>query len=155
MRYLILDTNIVSTLIKADLFHLVRAVFPHHKLLIPEAVEDELKRAGFEEPSLKCEKITPEEEKTLSGISGRHSGLGKGELECIAMAVTRDYPMLTNDRKAKNAALQEGVRCWGLPEFLRAVHLSGILTKEQLKAIVERIEDKDNIRFKHKERIYR
>ena len=155
MKGLILDTNIISTFLRTDLLHLINAVFPNHAVIIPEAVLSELKRANFENLSIRCESIRPEEKRILVRISREYNNLGMGELECIAIAVNRQYPMLTNDRKAQKAAIDEGVKCWNLPELLRAALLKKVVTGKELRIIVERIEEKDDILFKNKEYIYR
>ena len=85
----------------------------------------------------------------------KYSGLGRGELESLCIALYRDAPVLSNDRNAKSVAHREGVKCWSLPEILRALFIGKLMSSEEIKEIIGEIESKDNIVFKNPERITR
>ena len=153
MKCLVLDTNIVSTLLKVRSFKHLYTTFPAYSLVITPAVANELDRAGFHDVPAIIETLTSDELSIQTRISEKRKSLGKGELECIAISLHRNWPLLTNDRKAQNVALSEGVPCWNLSELLRAMYLKKSVSKKELQKIIEDIEEKDNVLFKNKERI--
>ena len=154
MKILVFDTNIVSTILKVDCFDSLKTTFPNYMFIIPSAVESELTEAGLSSSDFEVKELSSEELEMATDLSQEHKSLGQGELQCLALSLKKRAPFFTNDRKARSVALKETVSCWNLPEILRAMFLKGILTREELKQLIDDIEEKDNIVFKNKERIY-
>jgi len=154
MKTLVFDTNIVSTIQKVAGLDSLKATFPNCIFIIPPAVESELKKAGLSSYDFEVKELSSRELEIVTDLSQRHNSLGLGELQCMALSINKGFPCFTNDRKACFAALKEGVSCWNLPEILRAMLLKGVLTREELKDLIDNIENKDNIVFRNKERIY-
>lgn len=154
MRTIILDTNIVSTFLKIDELSLLQSLFPNHVLAITTGVREELQAAEFNTGPFAMVKLTRDENDRKEILARTYGFLGKGELECIAFGLSRSIPMLTNDHRAKNAALEQGITCFDLPEILRAMIFKGTIDLVRLQQIVHAIESKDNIIFKNVERLY-
>jgi len=71
--------------------------------------------------------------------------LGKGELEAIAYCKTEKCIFATNDIKARQFAKYEGVSVISLQAILRALWKKKIKSKEEVKQILEKIKDTDNL----------
>jgi predicted nucleic acid-binding protein len=78
----------------------------------------------------------------------------EGERETIAVAKSRDYEILTNERLVKNWCRQAGFTYWDLPGILRALWRTNLLTKEQVRRLIMQIEEKDRIVFKDQQQIF-
>ena len=154
MTGVLLDTNIVSTFIKIDQLPLLASLFPNHSLTITGGVLEELSAAGFLDVPLRVTYLTRDEATLLEILTRRYGFLGKGELECITICLSRSLRLLTNDRKAKTVARENNIGCWDLPEILRAMLLKGIIEKDQLRKIIRAIETRDNIIFKNADRLW-
>jgi predicted nucleic acid-binding protein len=154
MNKIILDTNIVSTFIKIEKLPLLASLFPNHVLTMSKGVKEELTASLFQDIPIDETSLSPDEFLFFDKFAKRYGSLGKGELECITICISRSIPMLTNDRKAKNVAIENGVLCWDLPEILRALLLKHLVDPDQLEILIKSIEDEDNIVFKNKVRLF-
>jgi predicted nucleic acid-binding protein len=72
-------------------------------------------------------------------------GLGKGELEAIAFCKTRKCIFVTNDKKAREVAKKNGILVLSLQAVLKAIWKKKIKNKNEVKQILERIKDVDNL----------
>jgi hypothetical protein len=77
-----------------------------------------------------------------------------GERETIAVAKSRGHAILTNETHVINWCKRNGIVCWDLPRILRALWRTDLLTKAQVRELVEQIEVKDRIVFKNQEAIF-
>lgn len=112
-----MDTDILSTFAKIGEVGLLKNLFPSDELLIPDGVYEELmhiKELGYEfvDDILDFVKDTTmtQDELTVYHSFLSSTNLGKGELQCIAICTSRNYPFLTNDKKAKNFAKAKGIK---------------------------------------------
>jgi predicted nucleic acid-binding protein len=69
--------------------------------------------------------------------------LGKGELQCIVICMSRICPFLTNDKKAKNFAREKGIKTWDIPDLLKAIWKAGIKRREEVRILIDLLEMKD------------
>ena len=162
---IIIDTNILSTFCRVDEFSLLFKLFPKHNFGIPPAVFDEVINAvqvGYtflekiihyiESKKLELLSLTPNELLLKQNLP---SSFGGGDLECIIISRRESYILLTNDKRMRNYCLSNNVVVYDLPEILRALWKSEIISIEQLQSLVCEIEDKDNILIKNKEEIFK
>lgn len=73
----------------------------------------------------------------------------------LIISRSRDIPLLTNDSKLYRKAVKKGVKVYDLRQILKSVYLGGLVSKNKLKDIVGKIEEKDNTNIKEKEDLFR
>ncbi len=78
-----------------------------------------------------------------------------GELESVAACKLRKIALLTNERSVKNWCVKEDIECADLPDLLRGCWQSKVMSKKEVKTLIEEIEEKDNITFRSKEEIFK
>lgn len=76
--------------------------------------------------------------------------LGKGELESIAYCKIEKCIFATNDIKAREFAKSEGVAVISLQAILKTLWKKKIKSKDEIKQILERIKDADNLAVSRK-----
>jgi predicted nucleic acid-binding protein len=158
------DTNILGTFARVERLELLLDLFGQGGLGVCPAVYAEL-LAGIREGrfflqaaihliesgrikllALDADEIVRREKLPLS--------LDSGEAESITVCRTRGAAFLTNDRRARNFCLEEGLEVFDLLDVLRALWKLDVCSKRQVRQIVAEIENKEGMVFKHKERIF-
>jgi len=81
--------------------------------------------------------------------------LGEGELESIVVCKSRDYTFAAIDRVSLNYAKTQKVKAISLHAILRALWVSGNLSKEQVLNLIRQIEEKDQTKIKGTEGIFK
>ena len=161
---IVLDTNIIGTFARIGAMHLLLALFPKDEIGITPAVYAELV-AGVREGrqflqtaveltgsgKLKLFALTAEEVVQRVGLPG---SLNEGECQSIAVCRSRGAAFLSNDRRARNYCLSEGIEVFDLPDVLRALWKLGVCSKRKVRKLVGDIETKERMVIKHKERIF-
>lgn len=74
--------------------------------------------------------------------------LGAGERESIAIAKGRDGVVLSNESRVAHYCRQHEVPCLRLPDILRALWQEGILSKQDVRKIVNDLRTQDRMQFK-------
>jgi hypothetical protein len=67
---------------------------------------------------------------------------------------TRAAAFLTNDHRARNFCLAEGIEVFDLIDVLRALWKLRVCSKQQVSRLVNDIENREGMVIKHKERIF-
>ena len=157
---IILDTDVLSAFAKIDRLKLINDLFSGEEMLITNGVYEELvhiKESGYDfvDQILGFVRNTPMDGEELDMYHSflKHTSLGKGELQCIAVCIVRNYPFVTNDRKAKNFASAKGVITWDMPDILKALWMAEIKSKEDVVILMEMLEQKDMMIIKNKDQI--
>lgn len=157
------DTNILSTFAKISQLSLLIRLFARDHMGVVPAVYEELQEGlsqGY--VSLKAVvELIQQGQIVLLAPSAQEifekdalpGSFDAGERETIAVAKSRGYKILTNETHAKNWCKRTGVGYWDLPGVLRALWRTNLLTKEEVRRLIEQIESKDRIVFKNKEQI--
>lgn len=142
------------------MLELLKELFPNDEILIPNGVYEELAHIkesgyGFVDKIYDFVKVTPLVDTELKEYHSllTSTGLGKGELQCIAICMSRNCPFLTNDKKAKNSAREKGIKAWDIPDILKAIWKAGIRNKEEIGILVDMLEKKDYMVIKNKNSI--
>lgn len=151
----------MSALAKADELEILEMVFPNRKFQITEYVRDELDRSkqeGFAFPDEIFEfcGITTLNEDELKVYESTESlTISKTDMKNLIIARSRDIPLLTNDSKLYRKAVKKGVKVYDLKQILKVIYLEGLVSKNELKEIVGKIEEKDNTYIKEKEELFK
>jgi predicted nucleic acid-binding protein len=74
--------------------------------------------------------------------------LGRGELEAIAVCKSRSCAFSSMDRSALRFAESLNIETLELHSILLALWKSGMKSKDEVKAIIRELEDKDNTQIK-------
>lgn len=155
----IVDTDILSAFGKAKRVNILNSLFS--KIFIAPAVLEELlevQRIGFSfaKDVFKLVKILPLGTKSLEQVRKfliLYPQLGRGEIESMVLAISTKSVILTNDAQAKKVCKENSVDFLDLEEILRALKTKEILTREELKELIEIIEKEDKTIIKAKNRI--
>ncbi len=158
---ILLDTDVLSAFAKIRELKLISDLFPDDEILIPDGVYEELMHIkelgyGFVDDIFNFVKDAPMIQDELEAYHSflSSTNLGKGELQCIAICVLRNYPFITNDKKAKNFAREKNVKAWDIPDILKALWKTKIKTKDEVAVLMDMLEQKDRMVIKDKNRIF-
>jgi predicted nucleic acid-binding protein len=157
------DTNILSTFAKVNQWPLLIQCFASDRVGTVPAVYEEVQRGvqkGYTRLQAvvdlvqrrQIELVIPTEQE-LFKKGTLAASFGEGEREIMAVAMTRDYAILTDETLVKNWCRRTGTTCWDLPGVLRALWRTNLLPKDEVRKLLEQIEASDRIVFKNKEQI--
>jgi predicted nucleic acid-binding protein len=161
---IVLDTSIISTFALIGAMDLLYALFPNDDLGVTPAVYTELvvgAREGrqflqaaveqVESDRLKLFVLTAEEFMQRLRLP---TSLGSGEAESIVLCQSRGAAFVTNDRRARNFCLSEGIEVFDLIEVLRALWRLGVCSKQQVQQLAIDIESKEGAVIRRKGAIF-
>jgi predicted nucleic acid-binding protein len=162
---IIVDNNILSTFAKIGRLDVLFRLFPQRQIAIVPAVYNEL-RFGIRKGHVQLEDVMEMvEKKSIRLITLTEAEIflkptlpvsfDEGELESVAACKFRKITLLTNERSVKNWCVKEDIKYADLPDLLRACWRSEVMSKKEVKTLIEEIEEKDNITFKSKEEIFK
>ena len=148
---IVFDTDILSMFAKIDAIDLLKRLFDDKIVMTPK-IRDEIyvsSEYGYSFPFKVISKIAtvPLANLALKEYERLQEKLtiGKGELEAIAYCKTERCIFATNDIKARKFAKSEGVSVISLQAILKAFWKKKIKSREEVKQILERIKDADNL----------
>jgi predicted nucleic acid-binding protein len=158
------DTNILGTLARVKRIELLLDLFGQDEIGVCPAVYAEL-LAGMREGREFLQPAVDLVEKgriklvalTADEILGRQklpTSLDSGEAESITVCQTRGAAFLTNDRRARNFCLDQGIEVFDLIDMLRALWKLRVCSKQQVRQLVHDIEHREGMVIKHQERIF-
>ncbi len=154
------DTDVLSALAKIDGLKLLSELFPKREIVTTNGVYEELiyiKQAGYDFVDRIIDFVeiismnAKEQKKYHSFLTS--TSFGKGELQCISICISRKYPFITNDKKAKRFAEKNEVIAWDIPDIMKALWKTGIRSKEEVRGIMDDLEIKDMMIINNKEKI--
>lgn len=158
MTGFLLDTDIVSIFAKAEALALLCRLFRCERLPIAAGVFDELLVPldyGYDFPQRILELadvvvLTPEEFGIYEAL--RLQGqVSTADAELIAICQQRGWAYVAMDRVALRCADDRGIRTIDLQALLKAMLEASILTRGELKTLVERMEREDRTVLPYKE----
>ena len=148
---IVFDTDILSMFAKIDAVDLLKRLFGEKAVMTPK-IRDEISvplEYGYTFPLkvISTIKTVPLSNVALEeyGRFRENLSLGKGELEAIAYCKIERCTFATNDIKAREFAKREGVAVISLQAILKALWKKKIKSKAEIKQILERIKDVDNL----------
>lgn len=86
------------------------------------------------------------ESSDYSRLQKKYRRLGIGELSVIASA--KQKIVFIEDREAENAAKEEGLKVYNIPEVLLAGKITGKFEKTEILEIISELREKDGYLFK-------
>lgn len=114
---IVIDNTVLSNFARTNDLHLLELTCRNRGLIV-HAVQEEfqegIRRGLFPESDLSWlqqVQITRPEEFHLAQIFGLE--LGQGESECLAIAICRNYQLLTDDLDARRIGFRENIRVSG------------------------------------------
>lgn len=162
MSGFLLDTDILSIFAKADALALLRELLKCTKLPITTGVFNEIViplEYGYDFPlrimaDTETVLLAPDEVSTFEAL--RLDGkVSAADAEIIAICQRRQWRYITMDRVAARYAEEQGVRTIDLHTLLKALLTGGLLNREQLMALVERMEKADHTNFPFRDDLFR
>jgi predicted nucleic acid-binding protein len=154
------DTNILSSLAAGESLHLLFRLFPDKTIHIPPAVQHELS-TGLARGRLHLEAVLQaigngqlqilhlaNKEQTLA--KGLPAKLNAGEREAIALSKNRKGRLLSNDQRAVRYCQQNNISVIDLPLMLRLLWTQKIVSQDQIKEILEKMQSIENLQLSQK-----
>jgi len=153
MLAVVFDTDFLSAFLKIEKLDLVRVFYGVQVLWIPPAVHREIAQTDLltRLVAIPWIRVVSPDVSLLDDLLRRETfqGLGAGEQECIALALEQaDAVLLTNDNKARQIAMQQGLTVVNIPAFLLACKRAGLVDRATLEAIVYDLQVKDHYAFR-------
>lgn len=151
----LIDTNILSTFALIDRLSLLWSLFEDNLIYISPNVFTEVtkaKIAGYSHADkilnvIKEDKIKlliPTKEEILLSME-LPMNFGYGERDSVIIAQRRGMVFVTNEKKIIKYCQNEKIGCLWLEKILRSLWKENILSKEEVKIIMDEIEAKDNL----------
>jgi len=147
----ILDTDILSIFAKSGEIPLLHELFGDDMGMTP-AVMQEISAPidyGYEFPHAVINTIKSvqmnNEAIAHHHILSQNKKLGKGECEAIAYCKSTSSQFITNDRKARETAIQFQVTYISLPALLRVLILKKIRTKDEVRTLLNKMKKNDHM----------
>jgi predicted nucleic acid-binding protein len=143
------DTNILSSLAAAETVALLFQLFPKAQILIPPAVEQEL-QAGLQRKQAHLASVfqaLTAGHLSVQPLSAKESALAQslprklntGECEAIALAQSRQAPLLSNDKRAIRYCQQNGIEALDLATLLNLLWVRRIVSKKEVEAMLQKM----------------
>ncbi len=162
---IICDTDLLSVFAKVDQLSLLQKAFPQGEFLISESVYDELLfslEEGFDFPEQifgMCEIITLKDDEIEIYKERRKRSkfltISKADLRTLIIGEKRDIPILSNDKRLLDFAEDADVLALDIYDIFKLLYQREKLSKEDIKNILNYMEERDNTTFKDKEKIFR
>lgn len=151
-KAIIIDTDIASAFAKIGRLNLLKDLFSKHLVFITPRIFEELSVPldyGYKFPldifdSFDVLNPTGEENEAYRELIVINRVLGKGELEAISICKSRGYVFSSMDSAALRFAISMNVETLELHSILRALWKSGMKSKDEVRAIIRALEEKDN-----------
>ena len=148
----IIDTDILSMFAKVGAVDVLVGFLGRGRVAMTPAIRDEIStpmQYGYSFPSEVLSRIPViplteqvwQEYERLWATMG--TSLGKGELEAMAFCKVEGALFATNDSAARKLAQDQNVRVISLQAILRRLWLSGMRSKTEVRALLERIKKAD------------
>ena len=137
----VIDTTVLSNFVHVDQPDLLRSAFaaPVTVQAVMDELSDGVRLKRLPDVNwqwLRVVALTAEEQ---AHADARNQGLGRGESECIALAQSRQWIVLTDDRDARSAARTAGVSVSGTLGCLMNLIEINALTLSQADRWLERM----------------
>ena len=161
---ILLDTNIIGTFALLRAIDLLEALFSEDEIGVVPAVYGELVVGVREGRQFLQPAVAMLETGTLTLVAltaaevvrqrTLPTSLDQGEAESITLCQARGAAFVTNDRRARNYCLSNGIEVFDLIDVLRALWKLGVCSKRRVRRLVTGIEAKEGMVIKRKEEIF-
>ena len=142
MQILVSDSSVLIEFSKRDLLDRMfelRFQFSVPDLLFNEELIDlgRYDRLDLVRLGLRVEALDPESVATAIAYQSRRRALSLVDCFALALARHQGYTLLTEDRRMKSFALEEGIQHYGVLWLIDQMHRAAILTTSQVVAALE------------------
>ena len=163
---IVADTNIISTFARVAALDLARQLLKADRIYVTPATFKELSRAveagcNFLVSTLAAIRAGREldlvvlNREEILRLKELPSSLGAGEAESISVCLHRPgTSLLTNDKRARNYCRERTIPCLDLPTILRGLWKEHVLTKQQARELLRRIETEQGMVVKNRVAIF-
>jgi len=142
---IISDTTILITLINIDEFRVLKLFID--SIIIPHEVYNEVSQKPSAKNYLDHEInngfISIESYKDSSLFREINYILDSGESASITLAIEKQLPLIIDEKKGRRFAQKQGVEIIGLVGILRFLYVENILRREEVLAIIEKLNGSD------------
>jgi predicted nucleic acid-binding protein len=136
---------------KVGAVHILRTFFGQGRIVMMPAIHDEITaplQYGHTYPTevlaqVPVEPLSEPIWHEYERVWAVRPSLGKGELQAIAFCKAEGALFLTNDRVAREFARDQGVQVISLQAVLRGLWVSGVHSKDEVRALLERMKAAD------------
>ena len=142
---IISDATILITLINIDEFRVLK-IFIDSIIIPPEVYEEvSLKPSAkkYMDHEISEGFIAVESYKSSSLFKEINYILDAGESASIALAIEKKLPLIIDEKKGRKFAQKQGVEIIGLVGILRFLYVENHLNKEELLAIIKKLNGSD------------
>ncbi len=161
---ILIDTNIISTFAKIERLRLLVRLFGKRELYLSTNVLTEVMNAkvlGFDFVDKILDMVEGKELGVVSPdwkeiiyMLRLPNSLGSGERDSIAICKHRGGVLLSNDIKVTNFCGRNNIGYIDLNGVLRALWSYDVLTKDEVRELIEIMEEKDNLTVVSKDGIF-
>jgi len=149
----LLDSDVLSMFAKIDQISLLKELFGEERIAMTPRVKDEISiplEYGYTFSlrilsEISTVTISVSALEIYNALTNHSTGLGRGELESIALCKAEGYIFATNDKVARRFAEEEGVTVLSLQAILRALWRSGLKSREEVKSNLEQLKEADRL----------
>jgi len=163
---IVFDTDILSCFSKIGKFDLLEKLFKAQFYIPPRVYEEILgaKEKGYDfvnyaiqlidDGKIRIATLSETEIGMVKELAKRRK-LGFGEIEAMALAKSRGWILLSNDKVVEKVAKDVGIDVFNIVDLLSTmIELEIIRDKNELKGIIEEIETNDRIVIRNKEYLF-
>ena len=158
----IVDTDIASAFAKINKLDLLIQLFQGREVVITTEIYQELLVPldyGFTFPlkifsKFRTIRLEGEEVAAFEQALLESPNLGKGELEAITICQKRGYAFSAIDYQAIRFAESKGITVFPLDVVLRLLWEMKILSKAQVRKLIDNLEEKNGLEIKEQNRIF-
>ncbi len=133
----VFDTSCISAFIRINRIELLIKILKSHQIVITEQVSRELKLSKLD--SLRNFGHPKIEIKVADSNIAEHHHIHIGEASVIMFAKENNALAIIDDKKAREAAEQEGANYIGTATLLKLAKENGIVKKDEIKNLLEQI----------------
>lgn len=149
------DTNVLSSFAAAEALPLLVRLFARTQLCVPPAVRAEI-LTGLDRGNIYLQTILQAivdgsitvldlSQDEMQALTGYPSRLNQGEREAIAITVTRQATLLSNDKRALRYCQQNQIRAVSLVDLLRLLWIRRIVSQDDVRAVIARMEQVEHL----------
>ena len=158
------DTNILSSFLGVDHLDILLATLGIDHVLIPPQVLMELEAGvvqghladdtlqhALAHSAIRTMAVEPIDQQRIGRMP---AAFGRGEQEAVALAIRLAASLLSNDQRVVTYCREQRVLCLDLSTLLRLIWRSGTASQDEVRALMQRMEQHEGIVFRHAERIF-
>jgi len=146
------DTDILSTFARIHRLDILKKI--SESIVISQAVKAELARGKIDVRHLDPD-FTILTKDELKDLKKTDNSLDRGERECFVIAKSRRLPLASNETIVHKLCKREGIDYLTLPRILRFAITEGVITRQEARKLISKIEAEEHTVVKNKNEIFK